>query len=322
MSLDTGALFTFAWRHAHRVPGPLLRAGFALAADVAWLRHGGGVRRLEANLARVRPELSAREVRRLSRRSMRSYMRYYQEAFTLHAATPEQITARVREEGSAPVRAHLEAGRSPVLALGHLGNWDLAGAWASTHLARVLTVAERLRPEELFQEFLRFRTALGIDILALGDTDVFRSLVRAARGPDRILPLLADRDLTASGVEVDLLGHHARVAAGPASLAVATGAPLFAVAITYERLRGSRRRAAGTPWGIVLRFGDEIVAEALDLPPDATKEQRVTATTQAWVTDLARTIHEVPEDWHMLQRVFVADLDPARDAAVRGAGAA
>ncbi len=317
MSLDVARAYHLAWRVGHRVPGGLVRALTRVGADVAWWRRGPGVRRLEANLTRVRPELDERALRALSRAGMRSYMRYFGEAFTLRGLTPEQITARVRAEGLEHVQPHLDEGRQVVLALGHLGNWDLAGAWATVHLAPVTTVAERLKPEELFEEFLAFREAIGLTILPLtGGGDVFRRLTRVARTGPGLMPLLADRDLTAKGVEVDLFGHRARVAAGPAALAVMTGAPLVPTAIVYERLRGARRRAAGSPWGIVIRFCPRV-----PVPADVPRREQVSALTQAWVDALARQIHARPQDWHMLQRVFVADLDPARDTARRGAGA-
>ena len=124
------------------------------------------------------------------------------------------------------------------------------GAWCTREIAPVTTVAERLEPEELFQEFVAFRESIGITILPLtGGGDVFRGLVRAARDGAGILPLLADRDLTSKGLEVDLFGHRARVAAGPAALAITTGAPLVTTVIYYERLRGAQRRAAGRRGG-------------------------------------------------------------------------
>ncbi|MBD7916795.1 phosphatidylinositol mannoside acyltransferase [Cellulomonas sp. Sa3CUA2] len=317
MSVDVARAYHLAWRVGHRLPGGLVRAATALGADLAWWRRGSGVRRLEANLARVRPELDARALRRLSRAGMRSYMRYFGEAFTLRGLSPEQLAARVRVEGMEHLRPDLDAGRQVVLALGHMGNWDLAGAWATAHVAPVTTVAERLRPEELFQEFLAFRESIGLRIIPLsGAGDVFRRLVRVARTGPGLLPLLADRDLTAKGLEVDLFGHRARVAAGPAALAVTTGATLVPATITYERLRRARRRAAGGPWGIVIRFHAPVEAG-----PDVPRAQRVQALTQAWVDVLAEQIHAHPQDWHMLQRVFVADLDPERDAARRSAGA-
>ncbi|MBO3087247.1 phosphatidylinositol mannoside acyltransferase [Cellulomonas dongxiuzhuiae] len=317
MSVDVARAYHLAWRVGHRLPGGLVRAAMTLGADVAWWRRGSGVRRLEANLARVRPELDSGALRRLSRAGMRSYMRYFGEAFTLRGLTPEHLAARVRVEGMENLRPDLDAGRQVVIALGHMGNWDLAGAWAAAHVAPVTTVAERLEPEELFQEFRAFRESIGLRIIPLtGEGDVFRRLVRVARTGPGLLPLLADRDLTARGLEVDLFGHRARVAAGPAALAVTTGATLVPASITYERLRRARRRAAGGPWGVVVRFHAPVQAD-----PDGPRAERVHALTQAWVDVVAEQIHAHPQDWHMLQRVFVADLDPARDAARRSPGA-
>ncbi|MCA5894025.1 phosphatidylinositol mannoside acyltransferase [Isoptericola sp. NEAU-Y5] len=317
-SIDIATLYTFAWRHAPKIPEPVLRAAFTVVADLTWLRRTSGVRRLEANYARVRPDLDTRELRRLSRSGMRSYMRYFREAFTLQGATPEQITARVRVEGAENVVPNLRAGGAASLALAHLGNWDLAGAYATPHLAPVLTVAERLRPEALFTEFVEFRRSIGIEALPLGDADVFRRLVRGAAAGGILVPLLADRDLTAKGIEVDLCGHRARVAAGPAMLALTANVPLVPVGVTYERLAGARRRAAGTPWGVVLRFYPQVPVPDVTTPagrPD--RRAQAARMTQGWVDAVSRSIVESTQDWHMLQRVFVDDLDAERYASTR-----
>jgi KDO2-lipid IV(A) lauroyltransferase len=303
--------YLLAWRAGPHLPGALVRGLTNVGADVAWARRGGGVRRLEANLARVRPDLDRRGLRRLSRAGMRSYLRYFGEAFTLPGATRAQIDARVRVEGHEGAQRHLAEGRTVLLALGHLGNWDLAGAWASEALAPVTTVAERLEPEELFEEFVRFRESIGLTIVPLtGGGDVYRELMRTVRRGGVLLPLLADRDLTARGVEVQLFGRTARVAAGPAALAVSTGAPLYAVSSTYERISGARRRAAGTPWRMRLHF-----SEVVEVPEGLPRRDRVQAVTQRWVDLLATEIAAHPQDWHMLQKVFVEDLDPDRYAA-------
>ncbi|MGY4642647.1 phosphatidylinositol mannoside acyltransferase [Cellulomonas sp. URHB0016] len=312
MRLDVARLYSTAWRVAGRVPGPVLRGLCNLAADVAWLRHGEGVRRLEGNLSRARPALDARALRRLSRAGMRSYMRYFGETFALRTMTPAQVDARVRAVYDSRLTDELGAGRTVLLALGHVGNWDLAGAYCTRALAPVTTVAERLEPEELFQEFVAFRESIGLRIFPLtgGGGDVFRDLVRSARQGPGLLPLLADRDLTARGVEVDLFGHRARVAAGPAALAVTTGATLMPTVVSYERLHGDRRRAAGSPWGVVVEFRTPV-----EVPAGVPRADQVRAVTQAWVDSVARGIEEHPEDWHMLQAVFVEDLDPVRYAA-------
>ncbi|GEL97113.1 phosphatidylinositol mannoside acyltransferase [Cellulomonas terrae] len=315
MKVDVARAYATAWKVAGKLPGPVLRALCDAAADVTWLRRGGGVQQLEKNLARVRPELDARGVRRLGRLGMRSYMRYFGEAFALASMTPDRVDARVRVVGLENVRVHTDKDQAIVLALGHTGNWDLAGAWCSREIAPVTTVAERLEPEALFQEFVAFRASIGITIHALtGDGDVFRKLVRAARDGAGILPLLADRDLTSKGLEVDLFGHRARVAAGPAALAITTGAPLVTTVISYERLRGAQRRAAGSPWGIVIQFN-----RAIELPEDVPRADRVRAMTQAWVDEFAAGVRQRPQDWHMLQKVFVEDLDPERYAATLAA---
>ena len=314
MSLASRGLLA-AVRWAPRVPESLVRAGANVAADAAWLRRGAGVRRLESNLARVRPDATPRELRSLSRAGMRAYLRYYAEAFTLPGRTDAQVDARLRPVNPEGVLAELGPGRSVVLALGHQGNWDLAGAWATRHLAPVTTVAERLEPPEVYDAFVGLRTGIGLRILPLDDGhDVFRELVRIAKEGGALMPLLADRDLTSRGVEVDLCGHRARVAAGPAALALATGSSLFATILHHERITGPRRRAAGSRWGLSIEF------VRVELPPGTARADRVRALTQAWVDVFAADVAERPEQWHMLQRVFVSDLDPARLAASGAAG--
>jgi len=304
-----GALLAF--RFFSWAPEPVSRALMRVAADAAWLTRKGGVRRLEANLARVRPDAGRRELRRLSREGMRTYLRYFAEAFAVPRLTPEQVEARVRAVNVDVPMAECASGRPVVLALGHQGNWDLAGAWATVHLAPVTTVAERLNPPEVFETFVRLREAIGLTIIPLdAGSDVFRRLVRAVRGGNVLVPLLADRDLSASGVEVTFLGERARVAAGPAALAVSTGAMLVPTTIRHERLRGARRRAAGSPWGIVITFWPPV-----EVPAGLPRTEQVQAVTQAWVDVLAADIREHPTHWHMLQKVFIADLDPDRYAA-------
>lgn len=302
----TTDLYVLAWRHTRRLPDPLVRGAAHLVADVVWLARTAGVQQLSRNLARLRPDLDARALRRTTRAGMRSYLRYFVEAFQLPGWSPEQIDARVRATGTQHVRDVIDAGESLVLALGHTGNWDLAGAWASRHLGPVLTVAEKL-PDGLYEEFVSFRNSLGIEIVPLEGGTTFRRLTRLAKAKPQLVPLLADRDLTAHGVEVDLRGARARVAAGPATLALVGGHALLPAALSYERLHGERRRRAGTPWGLLIEFGEPVPTRT----PDGARRD-VAAVTQDWVTALFTAVARSPQDWHMLQKVFLADLDPAR----------
>jgi len=194
--------------------------------------------------------------------------------------------------------------------LGHLGNWDFGGAWSTTQLGPVNTVAERLKPEELFDEFLAFRERLGMRIIPLtGGSDVFRELTRACRA-GALVALLADRDLTRGGVEVDFCGQRARMAVGPAALAVSTGAALHPCIVHYEP------HPNGHGWRTVVTFHP-----AVPLPTQGTSREKVQVMTQACADVLTEAVREHTQDWHMMQRVFTRDLDddgPSRHPAPAG----
>jgi lauroyl/myristoyl acyltransferase len=291
--------YRLGWTAVRRLPERAAHVLFDRLADVTVARGGAGVRRLRSNYARVRPELSGSELDDLVRRGMRSYLRYYCEAFRLPDRTSEEVARAVRVVGDGPVRAELGAGRPVVCFLGHLGNWDLAGAWGTRELGPVVTVAERLEPEEVYAEFLAFRESLGMTILPLtGGGDVFAQLRGHLTRPV-LMPLLADRDLTARGLEVDLCGHRSRMAAGPAALSLATGAALHPVSIHYEPVEGSswRRR-------VVITFHERVAR-----PEGGTTRAKAHAMTQQCADALGSAIRTHTEDWHMLQRVFVDDLD-------------
>ena len=166
-----------------------------------------------------------------------------------------------RVEGDGPVRADLEAGRGVVCFLGHLGNWDLAGAWSTTYLSPVTTVAERLEPEEVYAEFLAFRERLGMTILPLtGEGAVFRRLVEALRAAAARPAARRPRPHHHRG-RGHPGGHAARVAPGPAALAVATGRALYPVSMRY--VPDVEQRRAGT--GSLITFHDRVA----DPGPDA-----------------------------------------------------
>lgn len=311
--MNAGRAFALGWRLVGRLPDAVGRGLFDVIATGAWVLRGSGVRQLERNLARLRPDASGRELRRLSRAGMRSYMRYYCEAFQMPSWPEAQLDAHVRAVNDEEIRAELAAGRSVVLAVAHAGNWDLAGAWAARNIGPVVAVVERLEPEELFREFLRFREEQGITVVPFErGGGVFRQLIRYVRTTASLLPLLADRDLSRRGIEVTLAGHPARVAPGPAALSLATGARLVPSRVYYERLHGERRRRARSPWGVVMDF-----APSVSVPDGVDRSEAAVALTQAWVDAIVESLAARPHSWHMLQKVFVADLDPVRLQAAR-----
>lgn len=302
MRIDAGTAFSLGWTIAPRLPESLVRALFDITGRIASRRGGEDVRQLEKNLSRVCPDATDKELRLLARDCMRSYMRYYAELFMQPGMPPDEMDARVRSHVPDQMRADLEEG-SVVVALGHLGNYDMAGAWSTRNVATVLVVAERLKPEKLFQQFMAVREKEGTEVVPFDrGANIFRRLLRRSLEDTRVVALLADRDLGASGIEVQLFGHPARLAVGPAALALAAKRPLYFAAIhddRIEQLHGPRK------WGIDLEFIGPIAPP--EPGPDAVK-----AFTQAWADLLTNHVRAHPTSWHMLQKVFTADLDAER----------
>lgn len=320
--MDVVRAFALARAAVERLPESVGRALFSAVGTAMGLSGSAGARRLRANQARIRPGLGPVRARLLSAAAMRSYMRYYYECFRLPVLGEDRILARVQLDNDAELRADLASGRSATAALVHAGNWDMAGAWACIDLAPVHTLAERLEPAGLYEDFLRFRTGLGMTIYpVVRGGGGLRALEEDMAAGVCFTPILADRDLTASGVEVRLAGHAMLVAPGPALLAQRTGCAIYPVFSRYERLARRRRAAAGTRWGLRLTVGEPVRAETT---PDSDSRERaadVRRMSQEWMDQFEPWLRAHLEDWHMLQRVFVSDLDPERLARARARAA-
>jgi KDO2-lipid IV(A) lauroyltransferase len=295
----TDAGFAAGWRVVRGLPEPVARAAFRRGADLAVRRNGPGVRRLRANLRRVVPDADPDALEALVRAGLRSYARYWCEAFRLPAMDRADVLARMDPNvtGMGPLFEALEQGRGVVAALPHSGNWDLAGLWFVETRRRLgrpprfTTVVERLRPEALFRRFVAYREGLGFEVLAAGDgAAVYRTLIERLRGGGLVC-LVADRDLGGAGVEVTLFGEPARLPPGPARLAAATGA-LLLPAFPHFTPDG---------WGAVV--GDPIPV------PERAHRDDIAKATQALADSFTAMIATAPHDWHMLQRVFTADRD-------------
>jgi len=296
----TDAAYASGWSLVCRVPEPWARGAFEFGADLAWRRQGHQVQVLEANLRRViGPAATGKELRALSRQTMRSYSRYWLEAFRLPVIGQDRIQADMQATGEEGIQSNLAAGRGVIIALPHTGNYELAGAWIiGRGVGTFTTVAERLKPESLFQRFLEFREGLGMEVLpASGGSSRFGVLAQRLRAGGLVC-LVSDRDVTGRGIDVEFFGETARMMAGPAALAVQTGAALLPTTLWFD----------GDGWRA--HIGDEI-----PVPETGTRREKVAVMTQAVARAYEDGIRAHPQDWHMLQKVFVADLDPERLAA-------
>ncbi|MGQ4486930.1 phosphatidylinositol mannoside acyltransferase [Streptomyces sp. 372A] len=291
------ALYGLGWTAVKTLPEPAARALFRTLADQVWKRRGKSVLRLEANLKRVVPDADPDRLAALSRAGMRSYMRYWMESFRLPTWSPERIKASIDVTDAHRLTDGLDSGRGVILALPHLGNWDLAGAWVTTDLkVPFTTVAERLKPESLYDRFVAYREGLGMEVLPHTGGAAFGTLARRLRSGGLVC-LVADRDLSASGIEVSFFGDTARMPAGPALLAQQTGALLLPVTLSYDDTPVMKAR----------------IHPPVEVPETGDRAGKTSLMTQALADAFAVGIAEHPEDWHMLQRLWLADLEPYGD---------
>jgi len=290
----TDAAFGAGWALVCRLPEGVARTLFTAIADVIWLRRGPSVRRYEATLRPVlAPAVTDTELRTLTRAGLRSYLRYWCEAFRLPATDAETVVARVVTTGEEHLRSALAEGRGVVCSLPHMANWDHAGAWMVATGERFTTVAERLKPATLFDRFVAYREKLGMEVLAAADPDVFAVLSARLR-EGRVVALVADRDLSARGIEVTMGTGRTRMPVGPAALALRTGAALLPTTLWYEghrlhvRFHAPQERPAGL-------HGRDAIA----------------AMTQEIADVFGAAIAAHPQDWHMFQRFWLDEVEAA-----------
>lgn len=280
--------YAAGWRLLRFAPERLATRAFHAGAHLAARWNGPGTRQLRQNLARVMPAATPAELDALVHAGLRSYARYWQETFLLPWADHAALVGRLdgATEGIGYLNDALAAGRGVVVALPHSGNWEMAGLWLVARHGVFSTVAERLKPEALYQRFVAYRSALGFDIVPLtgAGSPALRLLRRLRAGG--VVCLLADRDLTGAGTSVEFFGATARMPLGPARLAAATGATLLVIGCWF------------TPEGWGMRFHPPVPV------PD---RSAVTRATQTVADYFALDIAAHPQDWHMLQPLWMED---------------
>jgi lauroyl/myristoyl acyltransferase len=290
--------YAAGWGLVKGLPEGIVTPAFRFGADLGVRRGGAGVRQLRRNLRRVVPNAPDDRFDDLVQAAMRSYARYWKETFRLPAMDAKSIAARVDETavGRDAVDTALDRGNGLVIALPHTGNFDVSGIWVCQKYGGFTTVAERLKPESLYQRFLAYRESLGFEVLPLtgGDANPYRVMVERLKN-NGIICLVADRDLTRMGIPVTFFGEETRMPAGPARLAAATGATLMVVDNVFD----------GDGWGV--RFhSPQLVENRAD----------VRAATQRLADTYAADISGHPEDWHMLQKLWLSDLSDERREAL------
>ena len=223
--------------------------------------------------------------------AFRSYARYWLETFRLVREDADFFLDRFRSDSAHNLDGVLARGKGAVVAVGHLGNWDAAGAWAAARGNWLVTVAEVLRPRRMFDFFADHRARLGMTIFP-AEKGVTDRLVTAV-DEGAVVAILGDRDLKGAGPSVRFFGETVPFPAGPASVAVRSGVPLL-VAGVYGVVRDGRRG-----W-------EAHISEPIELPAGA-DAAAVPALTQRVATVLEGLVARRPEEWHVFQPFWPAD---------------
>ena len=217
-----------------------------------------------------------------TREAFALYGRYWFDTFHVLGWSDERVIESFLFDGLEHVEKGLADGKGVIIALPHTGNWDVGGRAMGLRVAPVVSVAEHLKPERLFELFLEHRRQLGMDIIDLASDHVGRQLSQRLE-QNRIVALVADRDLSGGGVEVEMFGRTRRMPAGPALLALSSGAPLLS-GPTYT---------TGTGWIEVLT--------PVSIEPTGKRKDDIIALTRALAAAFEQAIAAAPPDWHLFQ---------------------
>jgi KDO2-lipid IV(A) lauroyltransferase len=278
-------LYFAGWRVVRWLPESTAYKLAYSVSDFLVRRNGKSVQRLRSNLSRTQPGMTTLDLDLLVIEAMRSYMRYWCDTFRLPDWSKKRILETVTVTNEHLLIDAIAAKTGVIVAVPHAGNWDHAGAYFCAKGIRLVTVAERLKPEKLFLKFLAYRQAMGMEVLPL-DGRVLNTLEERLN-EGALVALVSDRDLSRSGIEVEFFGGKARMPAGPALLALRTKAPLITAFVSY------------TEGGVHIEFRNIIVPSSGD---ESSKVKEIVQMTAQYFED---GISESPEDWHMLQRIWI-----------------
>ncbi len=285
MKENLSAFVYFAgWRLVRWLPEKTAYNIAYVLGDFLVKRNGKNVARFRSNLSRTQESISGSDLEALLKRAMRSYMRYWIDTFRFPDWSMQRVQGTVSVTNEHLMLDAIAAKTGVIVSLPHAGNWDHAGAYFCAKGVHLVTVAERLKPEKLFLKFLKYRQDMGMEVLP-SDSQTIGVLANRLR-EGHLVALVADRDLSKSGIDVQFFDGPTRMPAGPAVLALQTQAPLITAFVSY------------TPTGIHVEFKN------VSIPSEGEDRDRVKEIVSMTAKHFEEGIRNNPQDWHMLQRIW------------------
>lgn len=274
---------------AGRIPAPLLGPLARLGGTAAAVPDRTRRLLVARNLQRADPTLKGLALRRAVAETFESYAQYWLETFRLPTLTAAELDAGMSYEGFDHIEASLARGHGTILVLPHLGGWEWTGFWFTRVVGIPITaVVERLEPAELYDWFVDFRNRIGIHVVPTGP-DAGKQVLRALKRNDLVC-LLSDRDIDGTGIEVTFFGERTTLPAGPATLALRTGAELLPSAM-YFRDGGHHG----------------VVRPPMDTSRRGSLRDDIARITQDMARELESLIRVAPTQWHLMSPNWPSD---------------
>lgn len=279
-----------------RAPEPIAHFVAATVAVALIWRRGLATRMRTDHLRRVLRHSTGADpdpesLKVLTRRAYRAYARYWVEGARLPVTPGERVHERMWIEGFDHLAKGMSAGSGVVMALPHIGSWEWGGSFLDGIGYHMTAVAEHLEPEELYEWFISQRNAMGLSIVSL-DHEASGTLIKTLRGGG-LVGLLCDRDLVGNGIEVEFFGERTTLPAGPATLAMRTGATLISTAVYSGP-------------GI---YHHAVISPPIDTSRTGTFRDDVARVTQEIARHFEWYIRRAPEQWHMFQPNWPSDRE-------------
>jgi len=279
-------LYSTLWLIVRKLPEQSAYKLFDLIATIAYRRNRKRVQYLRKNYQQVFPADNPDAINEKVQEGLRNAMRYWCDTFRISDWDSEEVSKSVETKREELLLDSFASGNGVIVALPHAGNWDHAGLYFCSKGIQVNTVAEHLKPERLFRKFLKHRESMGMSVLDLNAQVINELESRLRKGA--LVALVADRDLSKSGVTVNFFNGKARMPAGPALLAYRTNAVLITAFVSY------------TKKGIQIDFSGPFKVEKRE-----SESSEVTRLTQELALQFEKDISRAATSWHMQQRIFI-----------------
>ena len=266
-------------RFAEILPATSIVPISRIVAKIGMLVSPGKAELVRSHITRVTgTKASGEEVRR----AFASYVRYWLEALRLPVVPSEYLERSVDAVGFDHIQDARNAGKGVILAVPHVGNWDMAGAWLVKQGVPLTVVVEKLEPPQLRRWFGDFRESLGMRVL-VNEGNVGTELMSALRR-NECVALLCDRDVDKSGLRVEFFGEVTTIPKGPAMLALRSGAALIPAA-AFEN--GSKHHV--------------VIDQPIDVERHGRMRDDVEQTTVTLTKRIEDLIRRDPPQWHLFR---------------------